>query len=611
MDNNGHNGHSLIDFKSIEEVQVSSDVSSEDQSQENVNFKYNFWLISLGNLPSMEKVEEQIETYCYQNKCDKEQVRDAFFEQLAETCRNKIREMMNCKNAFRQKSLKNDILLFIRNFIPDKEESRQLFTIYSAEVEKAEVFNLAELKRLAASVELKYIVRDYLPIGKCLLWAGAPKTGKTMLSNYLAICHAQGRPFLDRETVVGNVLVIQNEEHLADTTLKRFEAGIADLEISNLSEYKDLVESKRLLIARGLDIALDKNEIVNIVKENNITLVIVDSLGKSITKAGLSEYSPELNTVLYAMQEACFVNNFSTIILHHTTKGTVDKSNKAGKLEKVAGGNFITRAVDGIWILEPKKGTTDVNIEIIPRFAKESSLVVERVEEEARYWSYLVKEETSLSTDEVEAICKILKLLYAQHKQWQLKCSTLIPNEPLPDLNGYSLKEIVRKTNLDRDNVIKRLNHILDGLSYYIKNGTRYYHIPVEGSFLEQFLLFEHEKEQADLQKMEQIELDKKKVEWIVNCKTKEDFKNLTSLWGSEEKNRIWNLLTEHQRQRVYLLIYPPRFSVETLVRIKSSNVCCEIVDCQYDKLNNRHLYVVDLHGEYNSYTETELEYVE
>ncbi len=557
--------------------------------------KYKGWIQSLGNLASMDKVEEQIQQFCWQNKRSSEPVREEFFEEIAETCRNKIREMMNCKNAFRQKSLKNDILNFIRKFIPDKEESRQLFTIYSAEIEKAEVFNLAELKRLAASQELKHLVRDYVPIGKCLLWAGAPKTGKTNLSNYLAICIAQGRPFLDRETVQGNVLVIQNEEHLADTTLKRFEAGIADLEISDPELYSDLIESKRLLIARGLDIALDKKEIVEIVKENNVSLVIVDSLGKSITKAGLTEYSPELNTVLYGMQEACFVNNFTTIILHHTTKGTVDKNNKAGKLEKVAGGNFITRAVDGVWLLEPKKGTTDINIEIIPRFAKESSVVVERIEEEARYWSYVVKEETSLSSDEVESICKILKVLFAQHDKWIEECSFLEEGEIPPPVYGHSLKEIIKLTGLQRDDVIKRLNHILDGLSYYIKNGARVYHIPEEGTFLEQFILAEREQEERTEALFARKKEELHKVELICNCKTKEEFKKLTDPWDGEEKKRIWNMLTERQREDVYLIIYPPKYSVGTAVKVKDSGKKCFVIECGYDKINKQHLYTIDL----------------
>ena len=131
----------------------------------------------------------------------------------------------------------------------------------------------------------------------------SPKVGKTNLATHAAVAVARGTPFLNRESTAGNVLFIENEELIDGTTINRiYDHGLQLLELEEPELYKELINSEKLIVTRNVDIVLDQTKILEIVKEKNINLIIIDTLAASLKVSGYTEYSHEVPSALYKLQ---------------------------------------------------------------------------------------------------------------------------------------------------------------------------------------------------------------------------------------------------------------------------------------------------------------------
>jgi AAA domain len=118
--------------------------------------------------------------------------------------------------------------------------------------------------------------------------AGKPKSGKSSLSRYEAVCVAKGAPFLGRDTVKGEVILISLEDpqNHTDNCLK--------------SLGYDPKTDARIHLVEKLSPRLD--ETINAIGEAlskmpNVRLVIVDTLAKMLRVGDLNEYMPTLRAV--------------------------------------------------------------------------------------------------------------------------------------------------------------------------------------------------------------------------------------------------------------------------------------------------------------------------
>jgi putative DNA primase/helicase len=111
-----------------------------------------------------------------------------------------------------------------------------------------------------------WLWKPYLPLGKIALLEGDPGTGKSTLTALLAAHVTTGRPFpgtMDARREPGNVLFLQCEDGLADTTLPRLLAIGVDV--------------SRVYVLRE-NIAIDDAELQDAVATCQPTLVVIDPL---------------------------------------------------------------------------------------------------------------------------------------------------------------------------------------------------------------------------------------------------------------------------------------------------------------------------------------------
>lgn len=135
---------------------------------------------------------------------------------------------------------------------------------------------------------IPYIVDGLLTQGGFSILGAKPKQGKSSLSRYLATCVAKGVPFLGRQTVKGEVILVSLEDpqtHV-DNSLK-------------VLEY-DSQKDARIRIVEKLAPSLDENITAldeALKKLPGTRLVIVDTLPKLLRLSDLDDYAPTMAAV--------------------------------------------------------------------------------------------------------------------------------------------------------------------------------------------------------------------------------------------------------------------------------------------------------------------------
>lgn len=135
---------------------------------------------------------------------------------------------------------------------------------------------------------IPYIIDGLLPQGGFSILAGKPKLGKTSLSRSEAVCVAKGVPFLGRESVQGDVILISLEDSRrhTDNCLKGlgYDPG-NDAKIQMVERVAPKLEDTINELAEEL------------AKMPNVRLVIIDTLAKLLRVNDLNEYMPTLRAV--------------------------------------------------------------------------------------------------------------------------------------------------------------------------------------------------------------------------------------------------------------------------------------------------------------------------
>ncbi len=135
---------------------------------------------------------------------------------------------------------------------------------------------------------IPYVIDGLLTQGGFSVLGGKPKHGKSSLSRYEAVCVAKGKPFLDRQTTQGEVILISLEDprNHVDNCLKA-------LDYDPSTDAKIHIVEK---LAPGINESIDAIGDV-LAKMPNIRLVIVDTLAKLLRVNDMNDYSAVLSEV--------------------------------------------------------------------------------------------------------------------------------------------------------------------------------------------------------------------------------------------------------------------------------------------------------------------------
>src|SRR6201996_5311200 len=129
---------------------------------------------------------------------------------------------------------------------------------------------------------IPYLIDGLLPEGAFSIMAGKPKQGKSSLARYEAVCVAKGKPFLDRDTHQGEVLLISLEDPLAHVDNALHALG-----------YNPMVDAMIHIaekLAPGIDESIKAIEDA-LCANPGIRLVIVDTLAKLLRVGDVNDYA--------------------------------------------------------------------------------------------------------------------------------------------------------------------------------------------------------------------------------------------------------------------------------------------------------------------------------
>ena len=174
--------------------------------------------------------------------------------------------------------------------------------------------SIAEFIEKTLGVEVPWIVDGLIPEGDLVLLLGAPKQGKTLLAESLALSVASGRPFAGQfEVRKGGVLLILEEDRREEVRSRLEKLAAADgLDLTQLPI--------RLLVRKGwrLDQDVGVDWLKTEIKRYSIVLTVVDCLS-GVHRLHENDRD-EMGPLLRSLQPVLDKLHCAILFTHHVTK---------------------------------------------------------------------------------------------------------------------------------------------------------------------------------------------------------------------------------------------------------------------------------------------------
>lgn len=213
----------------------------------------------------------------------------------------------------------------------------------------------ADFLSVEDEAEDPYIVQGLIPAGMPTLLVGPPKSRKSWIMLYLAICVAAGLPAFGRQTRQGRVLVIAREDTPRETR-RRLRLIMADLGVTadQLRGWLRVDSSTSLF----LDEQEDAEALAATLAEFMPSMCMIDSMSRvhSCNEDSKTEMAPVMNV----WSELCSRYSCSVVLLHHTIKHWEGSF----KLKNVRGtGDIVAVARVGIGVSVSAAGVSKIEVD--------------------------------------------------------------------------------------------------------------------------------------------------------------------------------------------------------------------------------------------------------
>ncbi len=255
---------------------------------------------------------------------------------------------------------------------------------------------------------IRMIVGGYVPAGLLLL-AGDPKVGKSLLMQDLAVSVATGVPAwgsLDVEQ--GDVLYLANEggeQSFRDRLVKMLHIDEERLEDeSNDTEIE--IAPSRLFVTKTTEPLGERLEVQIewwLSEQDDPRLVVIDTYSSVAPEArGVNRHQDDYNALAGLADLATRWRDTLFVVVHHTRKAEGDDI-----MHRISGSNGMGAATDGMAVLSRHVASRQCVLNIRPRNAEESELLVERGPD--LRWSVVGEDETSQLSQGRQTILAYLK----------------------------------------------------------------------------------------------------------------------------------------------------------------------------------------------------------
>jgi len=160
----------------------------------------------------------------------------------------------------------------------------------------------------------RWVWDQTLPLGGCSVLVSKPKIGKSTLAVNLALAVARGLKFLDRDTQQSPVAYLSLDASLP--------------EIAEVFTLVGLKEYDPIFLHAGAAPRDNVGWIMQRVKENQVTLVIIDTLQKLFRFENVNDYSQVIN-IMDPLLDAAREQKIHLLFTHHAKKDGGDDLDSA------------------------------------------------------------------------------------------------------------------------------------------------------------------------------------------------------------------------------------------------------------------------------------------
>lgn len=223
--------------------------------------------------------------------------------------------------------------------------------------------------------EVRWLWKPYIPSRKMSILAGPPGVGKTFLSLALVTAITTGKPLPDQDgksTIYpkpGNVLLLGNEDDIADTVRPRLDAMGADIHRVFRVEAKKNIRTRKRQAISLLDVDILRASI----QKYEARLVVIDPVQAFIGGNVDMNNRQHISLVLTDIGELAKECDTAFLLLMHLNKGARDRT-----LDKVTGSGEFTSKVRSVLMVgrDPQNPNLRVMAQEKMSVAKEGASVL-------------------------------------------------------------------------------------------------------------------------------------------------------------------------------------------------------------------------------------------
>lgn len=203
----------------------------------------------------------------------------------------------------------------------------------------------------AAKQPVRWLFEDFIEEGDQLILAGAPKTGKSLMAQQIALALASGGRFLGWKAVQPRRVLYINMEIKREAFGRRVMAQIDGINNpSNLMHYADTwTECHKFRSFNILD-PKDRDEVQGVVKDSQAALIVWDILARTHSA---DEQSAEMKAVMLSIRLASC--DRAHIVVHHTRKPSADSTGPQTATD-IRGSSALFGEVDTALVLSKRSG---------------------------------------------------------------------------------------------------------------------------------------------------------------------------------------------------------------------------------------------------------------